>query len=313
MQRYNTDKGYGEVYTGPTLGWQNLAYVSSPSSVYSDVTVGTGAQTLGLYTQCNNFTVTSGAVITPVSQGSGSIIVSYGNVTINASTWNYTGVGLQGPFAVVTSGSAIPVKGNGYGAGQATTGSVAEGGGLAYVPQAGLGGSSGGGTGTPVAGNASSGGNGGGYIIIRCYGTITFNGAVVMNAAGGNSVVTGNGGSGGSGGSGGIINIHSSLSITAPATVTFNVSGGSANAGAYAYNGHGGGGGGWVILEAPSLTDSSTKNLTGGSGSPAGVSPNQPGVGGGGYAGAGGNAGAGIGVAGSPGGTGIFATSGSIL
>jgi hypothetical protein len=33
MQRYNTDSGYEEVYTGATLGWQKLAFVTSPSTL----------------------------------------------------------------------------------------------------------------------------------------------------------------------------------------------------------------------------------------------------------------------------------------
>jgi hypothetical protein len=305
MQRFNTDSGFEEVYTGVTGGWKDIQFVPTISPLPANYTVATGAQTLPQFVECNDFTVTAGAVVSPPSKTSGSIVVAYGNVVINASTWNYSGVGAQGPstFPAIASN---PTVGSGYAPGISLQG------GFGYSPFASLGGSSGGGTGTTTGGNAATGGNGGGYLVIRCYGSLTINGTVVMNAAGTNSVINGNGGSGGSGGGGGVINLRSSGPMTIPATATFNVAGGNAAYGPTAIGGCGGGGGGWVILESPSLTDSSTKNLTGGSGAAAGASPAQNGMGGGGSAGAGGNSpsASGPGAAGS---TGIFATSGSII
>jgi hypothetical protein len=312
MQRFNTDSGNEEVYTGVTGGWKKLEWVATTNSLPANYTVPTGAQTLPAYLECNDFTVTSGATITPTTNGAGSIIVAYGNVTINASTWNYTGTGPRGP-SVVPLSTIAPVGGTGYMVVSMTTPGDG-GGGVSYAPQAFLGGSAGGGCGTIAGGNASSGGNGGGYIIIRCYGNITLTGTVTMNAKGGSSVVTGNGGAGGSGGGGGVINLHATGTLTTPSTVTFDVSGGNASTSEpYAISGCGGGGGGWVILESPNLVDSSVKVLTGGNGGPAGGSPTYPPIGGAGSAGAGGNVGSANGVAGSAGGTGIFATAGSVL
>ena len=305
-QRFNTTSGNEEIYTGSALGWRDLAYASTTTALPANVTIATGTQALPLYTVCNNFTVASGANISAAANSSGSIVYAYGNVVINASTFNYTGIGGQGISTFPTQPS-VPVSGGGYAPG------IGVDGGRAYSPQASLGGSSGGGGGSTTGGNAATGGNGGGYLIIRCLGTFTVNGTVVITANGSDSVVNGNGGSGGAGGGAGIINFHSGKTMTIPSSVTFNVKGGAAAFGPTAIQGCGGGGGGWVILEAPSLSDSSTKNLAGGAAANGGGTPSQPGQGGGASAGAGGDGGQTTGAAGSPGGTGIFATTGSLL
>ncbi len=299
MQRFNTDSGYGEIYTGVTNTWRKLAFVSAPNPLPADVTIATGAQTIAPVIQCNNFTVTSGAIITPSTAG--TIIIAYGDVTINASTWNFTGTGPVGGPNKNFSSTVLGESGIGYGPGRCINDS---GGGISYAPAAFLGGSGGasGSNNNGAAGN-SPGGSGGGYILIKCLGSVTFTGAVTMNAAGGNSTAV-NDGSGGGGG-GGCICIFASDSITSPATVTFNVAGGNASTGSNGF-GAGGGGGGWVILETANLVDSSTKTLTGGLGSSSTGNSSSSG-GGGGSAGAGGNTSS---VTGASGGIGIFATSG---
>ena len=291
-----------EVYSATEAAWKQIAYEPKPATLPADVTVGTGAQTLAPQIVANNFTVDAGAVITPSSAG--VIIVAYGDVTINASTWNFTGKGPVGGPNFNSSSNTIGQSGVGYGPGQCINNG---GGGIAYAPSAFLGGSGGGSgaNGTGSTGN-SNGGAGGGYIVIKCFGTVTFTGAVTMNAAGANSVSS-NGGGGGGGG-GGHICIFAANSITTPATVTFNVAGGNASTGNQSFSGAGGGGGGWVILEGSTLVDSSVKTLTGGLGaSTAGAASGASG-GGGGSAGAGGNTlVAGVGQSG---GIGLFATSG---
>jgi hypothetical protein len=305
MLRMNTDLNPDslEVYSATEAAWKQIAYEPKPATLPADVTVGTGAQTLGPQIVANNFTVTAGAVITPSTAG--VIIVAYGDVTINASTWNFTGTGPQGGQDQQTTTLTLGNNGNGYGGGRPQVG---DGGGIAYAPSAFLGGS-GGGAGANTGGSLgnSAGGNGGGYIVIKCFGNLTFNGAVIMNAKGSNATSVGEGGAGGGGG--GHICIYSAGTLTSPATVTFDVSGGNATTGVRG-TGTGGGGGGWVILETPNLVDSSVKTLTGGLGTSGAAPNNALSGGGGGSAGRGGNTGGFGAGAGQNGGVGIFSTTG---
>lgn len=298
MQRFNTTRGYEEIYTGATLGWQKLAYAPAPPSVPANVTL-SGVTTLDPVYVCNDFTVSAGATLTG---STGCIVRATGNVVINASTWTLTGIPGQPPIPAVLASNYAGQNGAGYGAGQLVTA------GVKYSPYAQIGGSSGG------VGSANSGGTGtcgsgsaGGYLVIIAQGDITFNGTVVVDCAGGNAVTGGNSSGGGGGGSGGTIILQTPLTITTPATVTFNASGGNGCTGGGGFNGGGGGSGGWVILQSGNLVDSSTKTLTGGI---AGGGTTGP-VGGGG----GGNAGnGGAGAAGSAAGNGsagIFLTYGS--
>jgi len=291
-----------EVYSATEAAWKQVAYVAKPDPLPADVTIGTGAQTIGPVVQCNNFTVTSGAVITPSTAG--TIVIAYGDVTINASTWSFTGLGPVGGSNRNTTSATPGDLGTGYGPGLVVSNG---GGGIAYAPSAFLGGSGGaaGVNSTGSSGN-SNGGAGGGYIVIKCFGNVTFTGAVTMNAAGANSVSL-NGGGGGGGG-GGHICIFAANSITTPATVTFNVAGGNASTGNNNGIGAGGGGGGWVILESATLSDSSVKTLTGGLGASTAGALSDGSGGGGGSAGRGGNTL--IGGVGQSGGIGLFATSG---
>jgi hypothetical protein len=289
MQRFNTDSGFEEVYTGATVGWSNFAYVSKPSPL-SNIVIPSGAQSLQGQYVCNDFTITAGATLS--SAFSGVLIVAYGDVVINASTWNFSASGPLGGASGITVGNILNSPGTGYGGGNGGPG-------IAYLPVAQLGGS-GGESGTRTSGAnpatyAQWGGNGGGYIIIRSYGNITCSGVVTFNAAGGagnrNSAVS-NGGGGG--GSGGLVILQSDKTLTVPATVSIDVSGGAGAAG-ITYNaatstGGGGGGGGWVILQSPNVVGTPTTNLAGGAAG-TGTGTAVLGGAGGSYAGAGGAAG----------------------
>jgi hypothetical protein len=302
MQRFNTDSGNEEVYTGATLGWQNLAYSVTPATLV-DVTIPTGASTLSPSYYCKNFTVTAGATLSCTGQG--VYIRATGNVVINASTWTAVGV-LGAGVTSIPGGAVIGVNGAGLGAGQIglTTASKP------YYVLAQLGGSSGAsGITTSASPTNQQGGDAGGYIFIVADGNITLNGAVTMNCSGSAGGGSGNGGGGG-GGSGGDIILASQKTITSPATVTFNVSGGAGSNGIFSSShasGGGGGGGGWVILQSANLVDSSTKNLAGGA---AGTDSGGAGTGGGGggaNAGAGGYGGYNI-TAATAGSAGVFTT-----
>jgi len=304
MQRFNTDTGNEEVYTGATLGWQNLAYSVAPATLV-DVTIPTGASTLSPSYYCKNFTVTAGATLTCLSQG--TYIRATGDVTINASTWTLVGVpGATQTAAVLVLGSS------GYGLGAGLAGSSGANGRPYYVI-AQLGGSSGGSGTTTNAGTIvnQGGGYAGGYIVILADGDVTFNGTVAMNCPGGPGISTSGFGGGGGGGSGGCIIISSQKTITTPASVTFDVSGGNGsngiNDGGADAAGGGGGGGGWVILQSANLVDSSVKNLAGGAaGLDSGGGALRAAGGGGSYAGAGGRPGSTSFTPGA-GGSGVFA------
>jgi hypothetical protein len=285
MVRFNTTNGFEEVYTGATLGWRRLDFVSDQASL-PDVTL-TGATSLDASYYCNNFTVAEGATLTSPAQG--VIIRAAGNVVINASDWRL--VGCQGAGS---QANTTVLGSSGYGLGSGLAAINETGRPYSYVAQ--LGGSSGA-SGTFSADfvyQNSPGGDAGGYLVIVAQGTITLSGAVVMNCSGkpgGNAAFTA--GAGGGGGSGGCIILSSANTLTTPASVTLNVSGGAGSNGIDIGNGTscgagGGGGGGWIILQSPNLVDSSVKNLAGGAGGSGGLL----GLGGGGgasYAGAGGN------------------------
>lgn len=304
MQRFNTDSGFEEIYTGATLGWQQLAFSIAPATL-TDVTL-SGATSLAPSYYCKNFTVSSGATLTCDSQG--TYIRATGNVTINASTWTLVGVGgAQGYFDNLSLSSSGYGLGGGLVGGTVVTGSTRP-----YYVLAQLGGSSGS-SGTQASGGATnqSGGAAGGYLVIIADGNITFSGAVTVDCSGGDSVSPGAVGGGGGGGSGGCIILSSSKVITTPATVTLDVSGGNGANGVTIGSpgaGGGGGGGGWIILQSASLVDSSTKNIAGGSaGAASGGGSVYGGGGGGAYAGSGGNGGQ-TGLSASAGGTGVFVT-----
>jgi hypothetical protein len=300
MQRFNTDSGFEEIYTGATLGWQNLAYSVAPATLV-DVTIPTGASTLSPSYYCKNFTVTAGATLSCTGQG--VYIRATGDVVINASTW--TAVGVLGAASVVAT-TVLGESGSGLGAGQTGFGVASK----SYYVLAQLGGSSGAsGTSTSGASGNQKGGNAGGYIFIAADGNITLNGTVVMNCPGSPGGGSGNGGGGG-GGSGGDIILVCQKTLTAPATVTFNVSGGAASNGVFSANpagGGGGGGGGWIILQSANLVDSSTKNLAGGAGGTSTGASATNGGGGGANAGAGGG-GSNSAASGTAGSSGVFTT-----
>jgi len=301
MQRFNTDTGFEEVYTGAILGWQSLAFNTSISPAPTDLTL-SGATSLDPSYLCKNLTVSAGATLTSTSQG--VYIRATGDVTINASTWTFVGVAGAGSF---TSGGIV-IPSPGFGLGGSTGGTSLS---RPYSTVAQLGGSSGG-SGTGNAGTNQPGGNAGGYMVIVADGNVTFNGIVTANCNGyAPALAGGETGGGGAGGSGGCIILTTPKTLTIPATVTLNVAGGDGSNGVFAGNpggGGGGGGGGWIILQSGNLVDSSTKTLTGGlAGVASGGGAVFGGQGGGSYAGQGGGPGL-TGLPATNGGTGIFAT-----
>jgi hypothetical protein len=288
MQRFNTDAGYEEVYTGATLGWRKLDFVPEASTL-ADITLSGATSLAGTY-YCKNFTVSAGSTLTSTSQG--VYIKATGSVVINDSSWTLSGViGAQSQASTQVLGA----DGNGLGAGLAAVGIT----GKPYGYLAQLGGSSGS-SGTVSFGTTTTnqqGGDAGGYLVILANGPITLNGTVVMNCSGGAGGGSSAGsplGGGGGGGSGGCIILSSQDTLTTPASVTFNVSGGAGSNGIFNGSnnsaGGGGGSGGWIVLQSPNLVDASTKNLAGGA---AGVIAtggvgNLGGGGGGSYASSGG-------------------------
>ncbi len=308
MQRYNTDSGFEEIYTGASLGWQKVAWQPVAASL-SDVTL-SGVTSLAPAYLCNNFTVAAGSALT--STGQGVYIRAQGNVTINASTWTLMGqFGGQSEFNTIAGGQL----GAGLGAGQSSvlTPYINS---KPYYVLAQLGGSSGA-SGVKADGSFATanlpGGKAGGYIYIVADGNVTFNGVVLMNCSGEDAPSPASCvGGGGGGGSGGCIIICSPKTITCPASVTFDVSGGNGANGIFSGNqggGGGGGGGGYVILQSSNLVDSSTKSLSGGlGGSSSGAGAATPGGGGGAYAGSGGANGYLAPVNGTNGAAGLFLT-----
>jgi hypothetical protein len=284
MQRFNTDTGNEEIYTGATLGWRNLAWNTLPPTS-GDLTISAnGPLSGGTYT---NVTINAGITATV----SGLVeIVALGNITINGSI-NGVGGGAQGGW--INIGSSVTTfgqPGQGISAGSpagfnpplgAPGGSAIS---VSYLLASG--GASGFITGGANEGY-SIGGKGGASLIIRCLGTLTVSGASTIDMSGslGTSGSTGMFVSGGGGGSGGLIYLEANtLSVAG----ILNSKGGNGVNAISGYNGGGGGGGGYIVLTSPStITDTSTKSVTGGAAG-SGISSSGFGGGGGGFGGAGG-------------------------
>jgi hypothetical protein len=293
MQRFNTDSGLGEIYTGATGGWKGIQFVPKANPAPPDLNF-TGVTTLGGYYVCNNLTINA-ATLTPSEMG--TVIYCQGDVTISASTFNYSGAGPIGGSGTNQNTSFISsTPGSGIGAGSGSNANPS----MSYlVSIVGGGGSSGSKGSSTGSNNTSNGGAAGGYILIQALGSISITGTTV-NCSGqnGNNSANSRGGGGG-GGSGGCISLKAFGNISLDATTTLNVKGGNggpANNGGITSpcGGGGGGGGGWVILDSQSvLTNSATMQLTGGAvgANAGGAAPFNGGFGGAGgaFGGAGGD------------------------
>ena len=296
MQRFNTDSGSEEVYTGATLGWRNLQFVPSQTPAPADLTLTSTTYNNGIYV-CKNLTIPAGVTASTTSYQ--AVFICYGNVVIDG-TFTANACGGFGSAGGESSGGVIeastPFGPGSFGGSIRTTPAVYTS--TIYSPTVASYGSGGWGgiarqSVTPGATISPTGGNGGGGIIIRAYGTITMGASGVLSANGGNStgggIVTGGQGnwSGGGGGSGGCIILHADGNMTLAGALNArggNGSGGGDNTGG-SQGGMGGcgGGGGYIILQTASvLADTSTKNLSGGAagatfGSSAGAVASYPG------------------------------------
>jgi hypothetical protein len=294
MQRYNTDSGYEEVYTGATNGWRKINWVPIPDTLPPDLSI-TANQSLSGPIVCNNLTIAAGITINLTGT---TLITCYGNATIGACTILGDGTGSNGGGGFTTNSNTLTGgnTGTGIGAGSGNIGGVPAGG--LFAP--GAGGAAGFVADSPFF--VSNGGKGGAAFGIKAYGDITFNGAVIVSVNGG-AGQTSLGSAGGGGGAGG------SLAYIAQGTLNMNGthsaqggSGGSGNGGTLGTAGGGGGSGGVIYLYG-------TKGIVGGyttllTQGPAGANSGAAQVGGGGGGGngsVGGGSAAGGGTAGGPG------------
>ena len=273
MQRYNTDSGYEEVYTGATLGWRNLAYDPGPSTSYPDLVISANGPlpTSGTY---KNITINAGvtATVTGVAK-----LTATGNISILGNI-SGSGGGIGGTTTAGGDTGFIDMYGkggNGLGGGQINTltNPATPLSGPIYGFQSFFGSSGGSGR---VAWNSSGasgtqGGSAGASVVLIANGTLTQGAASTIDMSGGDSppvtIYTAAGASsgvgGGGGGSGGAIVLQAS---TVSVSGTLNVSGGNGSNAVARFKGGGGGGGGYIVLNSSNtLTDSSTKNLSGGS------------------------------------------------
>ena len=310
MTRWNPDRGYMEVFTASTAGWNQLAYVPTPATLPADYTFTAGTYSGTIV--CNNCTIPSGVVVT--IEGS-LYIQAQGNVTIDGYVMGEgTGPAGGAPFSsyigTYVNGGAPNIMGppgSGPCGGMTTQGGIRN---NVASSLLGSGGAAGFGSWNPNSGGAQivvlcGGGNAGATFLVKALGSIVS--SATINCAGSTKFVDRGqqgGASGGGGGSGGIVifdavkDCINNGSILCP-----GANGESAhNAG----GGGGGGGGGIVIVESRLGTASlGTYNVDGG------VNGN----GGGGGAGGGGGGGCGGrgGNSDQPGGIGSATTFGSPL
>ena len=295
MQRFNTDSGYEEVYTGATGGWQKLSYLPQPATLPADLNW-SGAISAGAFYQANNFTVSNGTVVTPTSAV--TEIVVYGNVTIgDSTTWNYAQVGNVGSWPAIQDTAGISgFDGNGGAPGIAYATPSTSLTWSSFSPGSGASGTK---TTSTGAATVQKGGSAGGCLIIRCFGNIVIGNSNTFSVNGGDGLdvagFTRSGGGGG--GAAGTILIQSGGSMTV-GTSTFSANGGNGGSGSNAAGqagtsfGGGGGGGGYIIFGAATgVTDASTRTVNGGSAGADQAGATILGGGGGGNAGAGGRGG----------------------
>ena len=300
MTRFNTDYTPDslEVYDG--ANWKQVAYANQPTSL-GDLTPTNGSTlpSAGVY---DNITINAGVTV----NATGVVYLrALNSITVNG-TINGVGQGPKGGYSnslqtIPAGGSIQTVAGLGAGIAPGVAGLTTP------VPSTSftvLNSSSGGPGSTNVgqsSGATSQGGAGGASLVLVCEGPITVGASASILMSGGNApAVTVGGGSasavgGGGGGSGGLIYLESSSSLTLSAGSSLTAAGGNgangSGTGGFAGGGGGGGGGGYIVLNSPSLSDSSTKTLTGGSAG-AGTNSNGPGGSGAAFGGFGGQVGA---------------------
>lgn len=295
MTRWNSTRGYLEVYTGAAADWNQLEYVPVPDAIPPDLTISANTSLNDGTYLVNNFTLNSGTTLT--TNGQAIVIICTGTATINGTVdLNGNGGSGGGSYGVPFGSSGGPA-GVGAGAGLPNFG------GTSYSSAVSIVGSGGGSSGTVTdlvsAVAAGAGGSGGGGFVVRAAKNITLSATGVINANGDNGSTGRNAFgpdwtvSGAGGGSGGVVILRSDQNVSNLGTI--NVSGG---AGSQAYSslgketsGGGGGGGGIVILQANgTVTNTGTVTLTGGVAGVAVIGYTSIGAGGGGgCGGAGGN------------------------
>jgi hypothetical protein len=265
MQRYNTDSGCEEIYTGASIGWRPVAWQQSTSS-YPDLSIASGATVSwssinGIY---NNVTIAGTVNLTGSNK-----ITAFGNVTIAATAvFNGVGTGIPGGAGGGTQGPYITGS-NGRGLAGGVPGKIPATAGFFNYPESVSPISSGGGGGDATgAGSVSGSGGGGGACLsivsersISFAGTCNFKGG---NAGSGSGVAAGGSG----GGSGGLLSLTSTVSVIFSGSA--DVSGGNGGNGVGLAPGGGGGGGGWVRFLAPLVTNTGTVTKAAGTtGSPS--------------------------------------------
>lgn len=268
MQRYNTDTGYEEIYTGATFGWKKVAWNLNPATP-ADLTI--SANTVlsdGIYS-VNNLTIAAGATVT--TNGQMIVFECTGTATI-AGTVNLNSSGPRGAVNIISNFQnpfVIGGGGNNIGGGQNGTGGRPY---AAIASQVGSGGATGVAT-ISTGGSVGGGGGGpaGGGFIVRASKGITVTGTITATGGNGDAAFSGVAPfavSGAGGGSGGVVILRSDETIDFSGTI--NVSGGDGATGVFTApfagaDGGGGGGGGIVILQSTeTLTNTGTITLTAG-------------------------------------------------
>jgi hypothetical protein len=312
MTRWNSDRGFLEVYTGASVGWNQLDYVGVPDALPPDLTISANTSLNDGTYFVNNFTLNAGVTLTTTSQA--IVLICTGTATING-TVQLTGLGQPGgsSTAVISlPGSASLTRGGeGFGAGAGRTNIN----GLAYPATLSIVGS-GGSSGALAASNgggvlAPQGGKGGGGFLLKSAKGITVGATAQLIANGTDAGLPSDGvgdfwTTGAGGGSGGVIVLRSAANITVAGSVS--VRGGNGGVPITSIvtplllNGGGGGGGGIVILQADgSVNLTGTVSLNGGTaGAYITGSTVEQGAGGGGGCGGRGGSGSPLSVYGGP-------------
>jgi hypothetical protein len=268
MLRFNTSYSPNslESYDATDSKWRQVAYVTDVGTLTNLIpTNGSYLPSVGIY---NDIIINAGVTVyvdsTTYLVARNSIQV---NGTINADYTGLPGASSRGSSPGTSQSASI---GQGLG-GQTGTYNFSP-----YTT------GSGGGAGADLAGTGTfaasgQGGYGGGCIVLKSLGSISIGSAGVLTANGSNAS-SGNftlgsdyAWSGSGGGSGGLILLQAEDSLTLSSGSQLSVKGGNGSNGVVSgvftnAGGGGGGGGGYIVLNSPSLADSSTKFLLGGTG-----------------------------------------------
>jgi hypothetical protein len=274
MQRFNTDSGSEEVYTGATLGWRKFSFVQEIPAA-SDLTVPFGSTVTwaSLTNTYNNVTIAGTVNLKGVS-----VIKAQGTVTIaSTAVFNGDATGTPSTLSAGSGGGYLyGVPGRNIGGGQPGRYTVSNFTTTIYGPGTSLASSSGAsGDGIPAfpdVAQPGTGGNGGASLVLYSQGPITFAGTASLKGGDGGNysgtiTINGTAVGGGGGGSGGLLLLESSTSINFSGAV--DVSGGNGGnsivAGVAVQNNAGGaGGGGYVVMRSPQNTVTGTITKTAG-------------------------------------------------